>query len=1074
MKSKGFRASLILLAAALILFIASFASAESVRSPLAMDVVIVIEHSHHMNHKLKNSDTKKLDVDGLRFDAAAALISMCDADYSRAGYFLFNKDLYIYHKTNSGNRIQVRDSADIPLYDISLPANRTKRVELMNELNNDTTRNGYGTEAGCDIGQALNAAVEIQMRDLNNGNRKIILLLTAGNPRLSDASAQLARQAAATARENGIEIYAVELMEKSSSVLLQDVVTNRDYYQFVTKAEDLVDVYRNIFAFMIGSDLTPPIESKPKGDGTSEIQLRIPNNSVAEVNIILPLAKVSDPELADPDGNVIAETENNILVSRSKNFVIYKLIRPKSATYTLSFTSKDRDELAIQYVFSYDNSLKSKVTVNGQETDTAYKSDTLKVESYFFDNREGRASTDTDLYTDRSGETGFEEWMGIKASWELYQLGENGEPVSQTPVRSGDMEPNSVLRIYSAEIDLKEEGSLPSGKYRLVCAAKGAGMDRRTETTITLLNHDPAASNVNKTIYVNRVTDDPEKLTWTAGTADFPQPNNVYEIVTDQDGDKLEFSLDPEGPESEQAARISMEPDGTLRYTTRMDGGKVKAGTAVYRLTYTDQDPADPGEGSILITLNIKSHEGEMLEGYKPEMDINGDKPAGVPNSFRKNSSVTVSVKLKELGSSSFASGELMESLLPECGIQIIDQSTGDNIAGNRGFALNDTGDAFECVIEDTGNKAAQWDVIVTVGPFEKLQETISIPNDNVPAAVAPAEAVIYTDGEKVPGFLQAFIGMETADDDEVRKIKVGTLFTDKDEDILTYSKPAFLESGTENSLPEDAVWTDPKGAEGTLDKQPEVYTIMVSGASTAPFKYSFSGRIRITATDGDGKTGVFEQTVVVVDLYNKMVTYAIILAIAIVILIILILIIHQIRKPVFPKLNMTIREEPSLYDSSSEQLSPVKTATNLNAIGVDSDMAAKHNISMELLQSIIVKPIRSKISVGVCCKKAIGGHDVSLEDVRMKPRKQYTWKIGQELTVRNMNGEGCVTVKLEDRSMDENPDPMRGFGENDDWASADSGQGSPVGKKHSRKVDRKAAPAPEETGGDSSDGFDF
>ena len=375
-------------------------------------------------------------------------------------------------------------------------------------------------------------------------------------------------------------------------------------------------------------------------------------------------------------------------------------------------------------------------------------------------------------------------------------------------------------------------------------------------------------------------------------------------------------------------------------------------------------------------------------------------------------------------------------------------------------------GDALEYIVETTGNKEAEWSINLTVNPFEHSQ-VIHIPGSSDPVAAETENVTINCDGKKVPGFLSSLVGADTPDDDPARIVTIKGLFTDKDNDRLEYDEPRFIDPATGEAIEPEVIHAE-KAGEG----EDAVYTIVVSGETTGLFNFTKGGEMHLTARDGDGRTADYIRKVTIVDLYNKMLTYIVIIIIGLIVLIILYLIILQIRKPVFPKLNMTIREEPSLYESGSETLSPVKSSTNINALGVDSDMANKHGISMELLQNIIVKPLRSRMSVGVLCKKPAPGHEVMLEDVRMKPKKAYTWKVGQELTVRSENGEGLVAIKLEDRpDTDETYEEFKG----DEWSEIDENAASRGGKKHSRKAERKAPPVEEEqsTSG-SSDDFDF
>ena len=81
---------IVLMVAVLAIAISGNAMADNAKNPLAIDMVIGIDNSYD------NLFNRKLDDKGLRYDAAAALISMCDSQYSRATYFLFSKYLYLY------------------------------------------------------------------------------------------------------------------------------------------------------------------------------------------------------------------------------------------------------------------------------------------------------------------------------------------------------------------------------------------------------------------------------------------------------------------------------------------------------------------------------------------------------------------------------------------------------------------------------------------------------------------------------------------------------------------------------------------------------------------------------------------------------------------------------------------------------------------------------------------------------------------------------------------------------------------------------------------------------------------
>ena len=456
MKRTGFRILLAVLATIIMISVAIAACAETAKNPLAIDMVIVIENSLRMN--AANSRDRKLDNQGLRFDAAAALIGMCDAKYSRANYFLFNNDLWVYSETATDNVMKVSPN-DIALFDISLPVHKPQRQSMMETLNGDRIRNGHGTRAGADIGKAFSAAVEVQMRELNNGNRKVILLLTSGNNNLSNASLQQARDAKTIADENNIEVYAVALTDTSSTQLLQELVSKPENYQFANSPEDLVDVYRNFFASMIGSN---PMESRSVkvDDEHSQILLEIPNNSVAEVNIILPLQQVEDLVLTDPSGKTITRTEDNILVSKSRNFISYKLVSPESSTYRLSYSSAEEHNIVVQYVFSY--GVQVQAAANAQKVN---KHEPVTITANYM--MDGLPSTDSKLYK-------------IPATLTLRK---GNQVISSTTMETDN---NSYFLTFS---DLEKYGA---GVYTADIHFEGDGLKRDSETvTFELVNNPP-------------------------------------------------------------------------------------------------------------------------------------------------------------------------------------------------------------------------------------------------------------------------------------------------------------------------------------------------------------------------------------------------------------------------------------------------------------------------------------------------------------------------------------------------------------------------------------------------------
>lgn len=463
-KRTWFRAALIALLMVFAVMFTIGAQAEPARTPLAIDMVLVIENSNRMNTSDKNNP-RQLDANGLRFDAAAALISMCDAQYSRATFFLFNKNLFVYHETETGNVQQVKPD-DISLFDISLPLHKTQRQNLMNVLNGHKIRSGYGTYPGADIGLALDAAVKVEMRDQGNGNRKVILLLTAGNNTLPESSIEQARAAKKLADENDIEIYCVALKDNASATILKELASKPGNYQFAASPEDLVDVFRNFFADMIGSN---PLESKPVklDDGNQQITLSIPNNSVTEVNIIIPKQKIENLTLSDQSGKVLSKSDDDVLVNDSGNFICYKLISPKAEDYQLKYYSGDEQNIVVQYVFSYGVQVEADVNAK-----TINKNDPVTITARYVEN--GKPTTDSKLY-------------GIPATVSVWK---DGKMIEQKQMEG--VENQYQITFPSLE-------SYGVGAYSATIHFEGAGLYRDSEPVeFELINNAPELKEVGK------------------------------------------------------------------------------------------------------------------------------------------------------------------------------------------------------------------------------------------------------------------------------------------------------------------------------------------------------------------------------------------------------------------------------------------------------------------------------------------------------------------------------------------------------------------------------------------------
>jgi hypothetical protein len=131
---------------------------------------------------------------------------------------------------------------------------------------------------------------------------------------------------------------------------------------------------------------------------------------------------------------------------------------------------------------------------------------------------------------------------------------------------------------------------------------------------------------------------------------------------------------------------------------------------------------------------------------------------------------------------------------------------------------------------------------------------------------------------------------------------------------MLEYSTPEF-------KTPDGSETMDPATITAVAkdEEQPGEYLIQATGLPTSIFNFSYQSKLEVEAMDGDGRKATYEQEITVVDLFNKMLTYLIIILIAIVSLIILILIIASTIMLQIYNISTT-RPLPKLFDRKEVQ----------------------------------------------------------------------------------------------------------------------------------------------------------
>ena len=1116
-------------------------SGQDTSATAGVDVVIVLDQSNSMKKKTNSGidRSQSSDPDDYRLDATAMLIGMLDMEKSRVAIIPFNQKVIedadlnqliavdskddreklitkVYNLKDSLNGGTDYGAALLKAIDILLkPENRTgdyannqPMIVLMTDGYNDMREiPDVGPNATREANEKTQEAVDLARE---NGIPIYTVVLDANKKSNTDGLSMEQISVDSRAGADG-SIGAGKNPNKLPSFFAK-VLADRigSSTTFKANADDNMSVSGNLY----------------------KIKLPLVNNSIKEANIIIPIKptdnlnrstiirsiRIYRGEGTDPEDIM----EPYYKYDTQGHFAIIKLRNQDGLEggddWVLEYRNGSNPGADISLLYKYDIKFKADLSIdNNTDNRTAcYKDDVLTINAIFMKPERDRAtgivsenpSTDTNLYIPHPDD---DSWGTIKATYKIRPAGSE-EPITEEEngIRLAVSEDNLS---FTGKINLTEyhqAGKLPAGTYIITVTADGAGLKRSVDLEFTVQNRLPELVRDNTYTYPNDIEvnlqteDQDDGASWGEFDGYLGATRDGSDVVllaedlfSEPDGEELTFTLNQTS--GSDILELGQEIDGdgntviTFRTQQEQENGprKNKSGQVAATLTAND---SDNGTCAVDFVINVISrndifwsdHEIKILTTTADAKDPTKDQ-----GTFKKHQDVIIWVYLE--GANGDAALQELRNIDPVLEISkprkvgqetdpvdCQEDKTDSNFPGRIRYKAN------------TGGEKTDWTITLKC---KGKQETkvIHIPNTSAPAVKTDVNTGDIT-VKRAGGWAGALIGSDTPSQNLItgeeidEKSKVTFLviypkeiFADEDGDELklkdsdparktgVISAPKFYKPGTDEELPEEMIKASLEG---------DHYKIEYSADNTTILQPSYQCEMRITAVDEDGLETTYTRLIEVQNLHKKVLGIALATLIVITVLVILFLIIHQIRKPRFPMLNMTIREEPSLFTSASETLSPVKTPTNVNAMGVDSDMAARHNVSMELLQNVVVKPIRSAVSVGVSCRKMIGGHEVTLEDVKLKPKKQYTWKLEQELIIRNMNGEGMIAIKLEDRSGDnEADDVMSAFGGEDGWSSSDPGMANATysASKHSRKVKKKAVQTEEDNAmGGGNDDFDF
>lgn len=453
------------------------ASAE-VKNP-GLDVVIVIDFSFSTFPGINNNEA---DPNLMCLDAAAMLINMCDAAYSKVAIVPFTDGQPFIEDYNRsiGNLwntwIDVSDKSQRKALCDSL------FVSEMYKAGNSRIHQG-NTNYALGMRQALDLIL-----GSNTGNQKLVLVLGDGRSQPESAENENAAiESAGEIKKADGRIYCLQFgNDENGRRLLRNIATDDATYWSNVQPSELKKRFSDVFAELIGTE-QETVFSQPDAQSGAEIfNINIPHRAISEVNVVMDKNKIAgDVVVLDGNNEVVGEGPNLLQYTNdnySKNpyeaydFVSLKILDAMPGVWKVKADRANNvpagEQTTIDLLYNYEVEL---VAGLSDAEDNAYrKNETVVIESYFVD-ANGDPSDDETLYAGRQ-----ENGSGIEAILTLYD--EAGGIILQEPM-TADYEG----RRFVYPIDLKAASFVnrttkENQVFQYSVSAEGDHLFRTTET----------------------------------------------------------------------------------------------------------------------------------------------------------------------------------------------------------------------------------------------------------------------------------------------------------------------------------------------------------------------------------------------------------------------------------------------------------------------------------------------------------------------------------------------------------------------------------------------------------------
>ena len=329
--------------------------------------------------------------------------------------------------------------------------------------------------------------------------------------------------------------------------------------------------------------------------------INVPNLSIAEINILVPVNKWGTVELKNPSG----KTVNPAFIYQSGNFTFIKINKPdQTGEWKLICETQTKPSAEMKVLFSYTVVPRIELTNNIGDRGFTFEKNQIVSFDVFLRELNGQNSRDKTLYSDE---------CGIEAKLYLYDADGNHQvgngPVTlrrngtETKFTSGDIELSDFFKGTGDEIK--------QGEYTLIATLVGAGMNAEARQRITVLNLDPYTVPTNKedNPFADVVIHDPA-----TGSSEYQREFGVgvsidlSKFVEEPDGERLKYTLKNTTGDKDVVINQSVK-DGKLTMQTNN-----KTGEAVVHIEAED---TDGGKCVIDVPVKVTNRKTEIQNNYR-------------------------------------------------------------------------------------------------------------------------------------------------------------------------------------------------------------------------------------------------------------------------------------------------------------------------------------------------------------------------------------------------------------------------------------------------------------------------